>query len=633
VIQHRLVKVGDVVEEVTVDRGVGRNGGGLEAEVLIVVDYFFVDILFADRDGDRQTERQACAGGTLDTEQGALEIVVGSGGDAGTVGRDEVDAGIVEVHRKIAIVSDDNVDGQHAVVGILQPKIRCGLLGGARLGGYGDVLILVGIVERILLRRRRLDRLACLIGTGWERESQKDCNDEAGTGHRVDYPLEGAPGAKTSVMMLLYSGLLTIALAGWTLRYLVPLLKTPGSREGLAERFGRGAEALAPAVAGRRVVWVQAVSVGEVLAASRLVAELEASLGDGWRVVVSTTTKTGQALAKERFGADRVFYMPLDFAFAVRAYMRVLKPVAVVLIESEVWPRMMHECRKAGTPVIVVNARVSDRSFGRSLKVRWLWSRVLRQATLWLAQSEEDARRLVAMGARADAVKVGGNLKYDVRAPKASRVAGAIKDLAGDKPIIVAGSTLGGNADQTASEEEMLLRAWASDRSKGMSSFLVLAPRHPERFAEVEKAIFNFPFAQATNCEPPDECVGAEVFLLDTIGDLAAVYGVADVAFVGGSLVERGGHNPLEPAQFGIPVVMGPSFENFRDIVAKMQAANAIRIVQDKDELETALVGLLTDREAAKAMGERGRQVFEQQQGATARAVEAVVAMIQGAKS
>jgi 3-deoxy-D-manno-octulosonic-acid transferase len=312
----------------------------------------------------------------------------------------------------------------------------------------------------------------------------------------------------------------------------------------------------------------------------------------------------------------------------------------VVLIESEVWPRMMHECRKAGTPVIVVNARVSDRSFGRSLKVRWLWSRVLRQATLWLAQSEEDARRLVAMGARADAVKVGGNLKYDVRAPKASRVAELIREAAAGRPIVVAGSTVYRLKDGDPSEEERLIQAWKGRPQREFEALLVVAPRHPERFAEVEAVVMEFSFARASdwnsakeNTPPGFDTKRTDLVLLDTIGDLAAVYGVADVAFVGGSLVKRGGHNPLEPAQFGVPVVMGPSFENFRDIVAKMQAADAICIVQDEEQLESVMLRMLTDREAAKAMGERGRQVFEQQQGATARAVEAVVAMIQGAKS
>ena len=201
------------------------------------------------------------------------------------------------------------------------------------------------------------------------------------------------------MLMMLYSFALAVGLAGWTLRWLVPIFRAPEAREAMPQRLGRVPAALATAVAGKRVVWVHAVSVGEVLASTRLVAELEAALGTGWLVVISTTTPTGQALARERFGADRVFYMPLDFAFAVRAYLRVLKPAALVLMESEVWPRMLYECRKAGTPVVVVNARVSDRSFHRSLKVRWIWSRVLRRATLWLAQSEEDARRLVAMGA------------------------------------------------------------------------------------------------------------------------------------------------------------------------------------------------------------------------------------------
>jgi 3-deoxy-D-manno-octulosonic-acid transferase len=404
-------------------------------------------------------------------------------------------------------------------------------------------------------------------------------------------------------------------------------------------------------VAGRRVVWVHAVSVGEVLAATRLVEELEAALGAGWAVVVSTTTRTGQALARERFGAERVFYMPLDFAFAVRPFLRALRPAVQVLIESEVWPRMMHECRKIGTPVIVVNARVSDRSFGRSMWVRWIWSRVLRKATLWQAQSEEDARRLVAMGAPAEDVSVGGNLKYDVRAPKQSRIAELIKEAAAGRPIVVAGSTVDSNRVDDPNEEEMLLNAWQEmpQRDNG-GVLLVLAPRHPERFAFVASIVDTF-YADASKLEslrgPNGFSIEYDVIVLDTIGDLAAVYQLADVAFVGGSLVKRGGHNPLEPAQFGVPVVMGPSYENFRDVVGKMQAADGIAILgqntgvsplrppasgrDDRDlleELEGTLVRLLTDREAARAMGERGRRVFEEQQGATARAVAAIVGLV-----
>jgi 3-deoxy-D-manno-octulosonic-acid transferase len=314
----------------------------------------------------------------------------------------------------------------------------------------------------------------------------------------------------------------------------------------------------------------------------------------------------------------------------------MLKPAALVLMESELWPRMLHECRRAGVPVAVVNARVSDRSFRRGMKVRAVWGRVLRGVSLWLAQSDADAERLVAMGAAAESVRVSGNLKYDVRAPKESRIAALIREVAAGRPIVVAGSTVAvGEAD----EESLVIAAW-----RQTAALLVLAPRHPERFGEVESAAVEFRLAKASDwCErektqipfgndkPKNEKQEkVEVVLLDTIGDLAAVYGIADVAFVGGSLVSRGGHNPLEPAQFGVPVVMGPHFENFRTVVHAMKSAEGIRIVADNEGLAAAFQELLTDREAAQAMGERGRKVFEEQQGATLRTTEALVALIGG---
>jgi len=426
------------------------------------------------------------------------------------------------------------------------------------------------------------------------------------------------------VVMMGYSLLLAVVavvMAPWWL-YRV----TAEDRAWLRLRVSGLPEVVKAVVRGKRVIWVHAVSVGEVLAATRLIAELEAALGGGWVVVVSTTTKTGQALAKERFGAGRVFYMPLDFAFAVRPVMRALKPAALVLIESEMWPRILHEFRRAGAPVIVVNARVSDKSFGRSMKVRWLWSRVLRRSTLWLAQSEEDARRLVEMGASPNAVRVGGNLKYDVRAAKVSVVAERIKEAAAGRPIVVVGSTVAPLNEKSFGEEELVIKAWEGRVREEFGALLVIAPRHPERFGQVEAAVREFNFAKASSWG--DAKGQLDVVVLDTIGDLAAVYGVADVAFVGGSLIKRGGHNPLEPAQFGVPVVMGPSFENFRDMVTKMQEAKGICIVKGVDQLEEVLVGMLRDREAARAMGERGRQVFEAQQGATERAVEAIVGMV-----
>jgi 3-deoxy-D-manno-octulosonic-acid transferase len=324
--------------------------------------------------------------------------------------------------------------------------------------------------------------------------------------------------------------------------------------------------------------------------------------------------------------------MPLDFGFAVRAYLHALRPAALILMESELWPRMLHECRHAGVPVAVVNARVSDRSFARAMRVRRIWGKVLRGVTLWLAQSEEDARRLVAMGAQN--VSAIGNLKYDVRAPKQSRVSELIKEAAAGRPVIVGGSTL------ELSEDSNLINAQQAVPIEARP-LLVLAPRHPDEFELVYSMAMEDPTLYATDLIAgkkaqdgfsvrlrENEQAVVQIIVLNTIGDLASVYGIADVAFVGGSLVKRGGHNPLEPAQFGIPVIMGPSFENFRDVVAKMQAADAICIVEDWEQLQGVVLGMLKDREAAKAMGERGRRVFEEQQGATARAVEAIVAMV-----
>ena len=269
--------------------------------------------------------------------------------------------------------------------------------------------------------------------------------------------------------MALYSAALLLALVLSAPWWLLRLATTQRYREGLRQRLGAVPVALRHALSGRRVVWVHAVSVGEVLAASRLVAELEAVLSthvsesrrgapNEWQVVISTTTRTGQALARERFGAERVFYMPLDFAWAVRRYLRALRPELLVLMESEVWPRLLHECRRMAVPVAVVNARVSDRSFARGMRVRALWGRVLRGVSLWLAQSDEDAQRLVAMGARAESVQAIGNLKFDVRATLGNPVAQWIREIAAGRPIVVAGSTCGfGDGND---EEIRLTFAW-----------------------------------------------------------------------------------------------------------------------------------------------------------------------------
>lgn len=455
--------------------------------------------------------------------------------------------------------------------------------------------------------------------------------------------------------MLLYSLALTLGFLLASPYWLLRMLTTGRYRAGLLGRLGRIPRELRAGIAGKQVVWLHAVSVGEVLAATRLVRDLEHALNQPntkpaaeWVVVVSTTTATGQALAHQRFAdptptnstppPSRVFWYPLDFAFVVRTCLRTLRPRLLILMESELWPRMLHECRRVGIPVAVVNARVSDRSYARGLKFRALWSRLLRHVTLFLAQSRQDADRLLAMGAARGSVQPTGNLKYDIRAPRHSPLAERIRQIADGRTILVAGSTLGPAGARTDDPpEDAALIAVQQSLPPDRRPLLVLAPRKPDSFAPIYALASKYPTLLATEllATPPDsptlkpaQTSPPQIIVLDTIGDLAAVYGIADLAFVGGSLVPRGGHNPLEPAQFGVPILMGPSFENFRDIVDKLRDADAIRIVPDPEALTRTIHHLLAHPEEARALGTRARQVCEQQQGATARTVSALLTLL-----
>lgn len=386
-------------------------------------------------------------------------------------------------------------------------------------------------------------------------------------------------------------------------------------REGLAARLGRVPAGL---VDGRPMIWLHAVSVGEVLAIGRLIAELDAALPD-YRIVISTTTRTGQDLARKRFGADRVFYCPLDLPWAVRAYVYALEPVLLVLAETEFWPNLLVGCRKRGVPVAVVNARISDRSWPRYHALRELWAPFLERLALVLAQSELDAERLVAIGCTDDAVHVSGNLKFDIRAAGESAATAELRARAAGKRLVVCGSTLEG-------EEAALLAAWPELLARDANLLLVLAPRHPERFQQVADLLAGsaklWQRRSAWTADREEIPAGA-VVLLDSIGELASVYALASVAFVGGSLIPAGGHNPLEPAQFAVPVVMGPHYTNFRAIVEDMLAHNALELAP-AELLAHTLGHLLTHSDEARALGERAFAVFSEQAGATARTVEGI---------
>jgi 3-deoxy-D-manno-octulosonic-acid transferase len=376
-------------------------------------------------------------------------------------------------------------------------------------------------------------------------------------------------------MMLVYSTLFTLALLvsspvwGWR------MVRQGRYRRGLPERLGSVPARLQAHAEGRSVVWLHAVSVGELMAVAPLIAELEQSAGQ-YAVVVSTTTPAAQDLARERFGADRVFFYPLDFAFATRAYLRALRPVLLILVESELWPRMLVECARAQVPVAVVNARVSDRSLPRYMALRALWRPLLGRVSLMLAQSEEDARRWRGIGARR--VEVTGNLKYDARSAEQTPLVALLrKHLPQDAHVLVCGSTHDG-------EEAKLLDCWRH-LIPGASGVMILAPRHPDRAASVTMLARErgLPFVRLSEWRiAPGALAEGAVVVVDTVGELAGLYALAAAAFVGGSLIQHGGQNPLEPAAAGVPVIMGGSFQNFREVVAAMREREAITLVDDQ---------------------------------------------------
>ena len=364
-----------------------------------------------------------------------------------------------------------------------------------------------------------------------------------------------------------------------------------------------------------RVIWVHAVSVGEVAAVAGLVEEFRR-----WsrhRVVISTTTDTGQALARNRFGESNVFYFPLDFAFAIRPYLKALRPQLVVIAETEFWPNFIRLTHASGARIAVVNARISDRSWPRYRRFRGLMRRLLASVDLFLAQTPEDAVRLQDIGAGPERVRVSGNLKFDIPGPIApaivEKVRASIKTSAAG-PVLVCGSTVEG-------EEPLLLKAFENVLVQYPEAVMILAPRHPERFPAVAALLQEMSIRFWPRSVWNGEASNGGVLLLDTIGELAALYALADIAFVGGSLMPRGGHNIIEPAQHGTAIVVGNHTENFRDIVSLFQSRDAVRIVGPA-ELPLMFLDLLADEEQRRALGRRAGETLQSQLGATKRTAD-----------
>ncbi len=409
-------------------------------------------------------------------------------------------------------------------------------------------------------------------------------------------------------MWLLYQALAALLLAA-----AAPFLLLARGRHYLPTLSGRLTLRLPeppPRAGGAAPLWLHAVSVGEVGVAAALARHLPQDRA----LVVTTVTPTGQERARAAFAGRpaAVGYLPVELRPAVERFFRRLAPGALILVEGDYWPLVLRAARRRGVPVAVVNGRVGDASFRRLSRLRPLLGPLLAPVDRFGVQSAEDGRRLLALGVPAERVTVTGNLKYDVpEPPENAALTARLEALAGGRPLLVAGSTMPG-------EEEQVLEAFAA-AGGGTAALLVLAPRHPERWESVADFLADRGVAVVRRSAVAERAGRADVVLLDSLGELAGLYRRATAAFVGGTLVPTGGHNPLEPARFGVPLAVGPSMTNFRDMAAEFDAAAAWERVADGAALGAAWGRWLADPAAAAAVGDRARDLVERNRGAVGR--------------
>jgi len=438
---------------------------------------------------------------------------------------------------------------------------------------------------------------------------------------------------------------------------LMPYWLVKGQRHGkylsnLGERLGFSFPGLAKLPANSTgAIWIHAVSVGEALSGVTLARRLKEAYPER-PLIVSTTTMTGQTLARERMPfADAIIYFPLDWAFCVRRALEAVRPSIVLVLETEIWPNFLREAGRRKIPVVFVSGRISDRSFARyqnylgvfGFFLRPFLRNALSNASAFLMQSAKDAERVRALGAPVDRVQVSGNLKYDLELPTptplSNWLATEIK-RSGRSPIVVAGSVV-------ATEEPHALIAFGTLQGEYPKSLLVLAPRKPECFDAAAEFIdeSHRKFIRRSRLPIPGPATRQQdgnsntatipddvtVLLLDSIGELASLYGLADGAFVGGSLVSSGGHNILEPAAFGKIPVFGPSMENFAEIASRFVTAGAAIQVESPEDVGVAWIELFRDPERMKKMSETARQLVADSRGATDRAMVEIAKRLDGA--
>ncbi len=391
---------------------------------------------------------------------------------------------------------------------------------------------------------------------------------------------------------------------------------------GLGERFGFLPRSLRWTAHGS--VWLHAVSVGEVMSSVRLLERLRAEYPSR-RLFVSSTTLAGRALAEEKLRglADGIFYAPIDYCFAVRRLLRVLRPSVAVILETEIWPNWYREIKRAGAGLLISNGRISDKAMPRYRAQRWFFRHALSLPDAVLAQSDVAARRFIELGAPPARVHNAGNLKYDFDPAKAAvpEPVQRLIDRTGPSAVWIAASTMPPVRAGDVDEDEVVLEAFRTLAAEHRRLLLILVPRRPARFDEAAARLqrAGVPFLRRSQLGDADELPLPGVLLLDTIGELGGLFPVADVVFMGGTLAERGGHNVLEPAFFGRPIVSGPHLENFPAIAEEFRRGGALVEISRPGELARAVGELLRNPDKRRMLGERARQLAEAQRGATER--------------
>lgn len=432
-------------------------------------------------------------------------------------------------------------------------------------------------------------------------------------------------------MYLIYSSLLTVGFLFLLPRFAIDALRSGKYITGLDERLGRLPKLSAT---GGPLIWLHCVSVGETEAARSLVRTLRQTLPE-FRLVVSTTTVTGQQVARRIFAdeAALVFFFPIDWIWTVRRVLNAIHPSAILLMETEIWPNLLRECGRRSIPIALINGRISPTSFRRYSWIRGFMRRTLKDLSVAVMQSESDAQRITDLGIDERRVTVAGNLKFDSASSSSAddQRASEIRQRFGfdsARPVIVAAST-------HSPEESIVLEAFKQIRKSNDAPRLILVPRHPERFEEVATQVADsgFPWSRRSAPGSANDQTAA-IVLLDSIGELRAVYQLADIAFIGGSLIPHGGQNPLEPAAQAVCLITGTYTQNFAAITRKLLENDALiqlpnlSLTEAPAALARLISELLGDDERRRTIGQRAHDVCVQNGGATQRTVETIINLL-----